>query len=293
MSNSPRDGVAPRIGTRRTGHRAAWIGPRVVRRAPLVVFLLVTLALCTACSTLYAQAAPQGGVLVGTYAQVVNSPILHLRTGPGLSYTIILTMPQGATVSVLDGPFTGDNFEWLKVSYNGTIGFAADRWLAPTSAPLVDHAPDRQVQVVNTSILHLRSGPGLRYAVLMTMPGGAVVTVKDGPFPADSYQWYKVSYAGTIGFAAGMWLAPTSAPSPPRSIAAGGYAQVVNYTILHLRTGPGTGYPIIVTMPEGAIVQVVQGPEYGSGYTWWCVAYNGHRGYAAAPWLASSQPPGS
>lgn len=297
MSNPLRDGVLLRVCPRRAGPGAAVTVLAASRRLSVVVCLLVLVALWSLWSAPAAHAAPQGGVVVGAYAEVVNSPILHLRTGPGLRYALILTMPGGAVVKVLDGPFAGDDYDWLKVSYQGTVGFAADRWLAPTRAPK-PLAPGSLAHVVNSQILHLRWGPGLAYDIILTMTRGAVVTVKDGPFPNNGYQWYKVSYKGTIGFAADRWLAAISSPPPPEQVvvkvvAVGEDAEVVNNPILRLRTGPGTNYPIILTMPEWAIVHVEEGPEYGSGYTWWCVSYKGTRGYAAAPWLAPSGQPAS
>lgn len=64
---------------------------------------------------------------------VVTSPIgLNLRTGPGLGYAIILTMPYGSYVTAIrseDG--------WTRVIYQGTTGWAYSALLsyeAPASA---------------------------------------------------------------------------------------------------------------------------------------------------------------
>ena len=55
----------------------------------------------------------------------VTATTLNLRTGPSTSYTILRTMPQGATVDVVSGPSNG----WYQVSYVGTTGWASGAYL--------------------------------------------------------------------------------------------------------------------------------------------------------------------
>lgn len=50
---------------------------------------------------------------------------------------------------------------------------------------------------------------------------------------------------------------------------------------LRLRSGPGTSYPIITSMPKGSIVDVLV--EYDTG--WDCVRYADYTGYASAQYL--------
>jgi hypothetical protein len=55
---------------------------------------------------------------------------------------------------------------------------------------------------------------------------------------------------------------------------------------LHVREGPGLGYALIDTMPEGTLGQIVDGPVEADGYVWWDVNYDtGIRGWSAENWL--------
>jgi Bacterial SH3 domain len=56
----------------------------------------------------------------------VTASSLNLRTGPSTSYTIVTTMPQGATVTVLQGPSNG----WYNVSFQGKTGWASAAYLS-------------------------------------------------------------------------------------------------------------------------------------------------------------------
>jgi len=59
--------------------------------------------------------------------------------------------------------------------------------------------------VTATSGLNLRTGAGTNYAVIVTMPHGAVVSVL-----AVSGGWYKVSWSGHTGWCSGMYLTPAA-----------------------------------------------------------------------------------
>ncbi|MEO8701543.1 MAG: SH3 domain-containing protein [Kofleriaceae bacterium] len=56
----------------------------------------------------------------------VTATTLNLRSGPATSYTIVTTMPKGATVTVNQGPSNG----WYNVSYQGKTGWASAAYLA-------------------------------------------------------------------------------------------------------------------------------------------------------------------
>jgi hypothetical protein len=60
-----------------------------------------------------------------------------------------------------------------------------------------------------TQDLHLRAGPGVGYAVVATMPGGAVVDVDN----CLGNGWCRLSFAGEVGYASGNYLAGAPASS--------------------------------------------------------------------------------
>ncbi len=64
----------------------------------------------------------------------------------------------------------------------------------------------------------------------------------------------------------------------------GDAVQTTDY--LNVRTGPGTNYAIIKTMPPCSVGEVIAGPRFGSGYTWYKIEYfMGPTGWSAANWL--------
>jgi hypothetical protein len=271
-----------------------------LRRAGVVLSVAVVIALgavfAAPASTSHAARA-SSGIAVGTNAQVIWQ-FLRLRTGPSLFNAIITNMPEGSVVSVIDGPWAADGFQWWEVNYQGNTGFAADVGLAPAglSAPACNVtcalSPGIEVLVVNTPILHLRTSHTLHCSIILTMPEGATLTILSGPFVADGFHWWQVDYQGTMGYAAGEWLAPaTSVSSSPCGVVVlcltpGGNAVVADTPFLHLRASHTVSCPILLTLPEGATVEVLEGPFMTDGFHWWHVNYQGTDGYAAGEWLA-------
>ncbi|MFH5836918.1 SH3 domain-containing protein [Proteiniclasticum sp. C24MP] len=200
--------------------------------------------------------AKQNQVAVEASETMITTANLNMRTGPGTGYSVITVIPKGAKV-IVNG-YSGD---WAKVTYSGKNGYAHSSYLKIETG----------VVRYTTTNLNMRTGPGTSYAVILVIPKGAEVTVID-----TSSIWYKVSYGGKTGYASSSYLS-TSAPAE----------LPVRYTTadLNLRTGPGTGYSIILTMPRGSKVSILD-----TKYAWPRVRYGTREGYASPLYLSSTPP---
>ena len=136
----------------------------------------------------------------------VTNTALNLRTGPGLNYPILLTMPQGAPVTVLST--SGD---WSKVTYNGTSGYAFSLYLDSASSTIY----------AVTSRVNFRTGPGTGYEIILKIPSGAIVTVQ-----SITNNWAKLTYLGKTGYSYGSYLTKGQ--------------DYITTGSVNLRTGPST-----------------------------------------------------
>ncbi|HEY8597356.1 MAG TPA: SH3 domain-containing protein [Thermomicrobiales bacterium] len=59
---------------------------------------------------------------VGVLA-TVGVPMLNLRTGPGLDFPIIASLPRGTAITVLDGREVADSYFWVEVVVDGRRGW--------------------------------------------------------------------------------------------------------------------------------------------------------------------------
>lgn len=188
----------------------------------------------------------------------VTNTALNLRTGPGLNYPILLTMPQGAPVTVLST--SGD---WSKVTYNGTSGYGFSLYLDSASSTIY----------AVTSRVNLRTGPGTGYEIILKIPSGAIVTVQ-----SITNNWAKLTYLGKTGYSYGSYLTKGQ--------------DYITTGSVNLRTGPTTAYSILLNIPSGKSVRI-----FTTANNWGRLVYNGTVGYSYMAYfrLASSPtpPPGS
>lgn len=87
-----------------------------------------------------ASATPTSeGFAIGAFVKVsgTNGRQLYLRTEPGLWARVRKLVSEGTVLLVLDGPTTADRLTWWQVRdpKSGVEGWAAARYLAPTSPP--------------------------------------------------------------------------------------------------------------------------------------------------------------
>lgn len=240
-----------------------------------------------------------GGFKAGDVVSVTAG--LYLRTGPGLAYSVITTMPTGTKGTIVGGPTPSGGYTWYQLKTPYGTGWAAGEYLAlvtaapaPTPTPTpTGYAPGTKLKV--TAGLWLRTAGNLGASVITTMPTGTIVTVVSGPSPSGGLTWYQVDTPYGRGWAAGEYLTPTSAtptptpaPTPTPSPAPTGWAPGTTVKVtagLWLRTAGNLNGSVIATMPTGTICTVVSGPAPSGGLTWYQLDTPYGRGWAAGEYL--------
>jgi len=165
-----------------------------------------------------------------------------------------------------------------------------------------------------TSPLNMRTGPSTGYGIVQVLPSGAELTYlgQDG--------WYHVSYNGKTGYASNRFVrvveevatdpvplpesiitpvetpveipveAPVVVETPSEQIPASvqevtGILKktelLYTTTTLNMRTGPGVGNKLLLTLPKGVHLTSL-GVENG----WHKVSYKGQTGFASGKYLA-------
>jgi uncharacterized protein YraI len=132
------------------------------------------------------------------------------------------------------------------------------------------------------SALNLRTGPSTSHRVILVMPGGASLEIIRSN---STTGYYKVSYNGTVGWAYGGYISDGGGASASSVDAGGGDAgSAVTTSSLNLRTGPSTGYGVILVMPNGASVTLTGASQNG----FLGVTYGGSTGWASGDYLDAS-----
>lgn len=212
--------------------------------------------------------AADGSGIAGKATVTITTPVevityvttasVNLRAGAGTSYTKYTTIPNGTTVKV-----TEVSGSWGKTTYRGYTGWLClDYAKKVTGGSGTDTPATVSYTYKTTSKVNLRSGAGTGYSIYTTVPSGTTVKVT-----AISGNWGKTTYGSYTG-----WLCLDYA-SKVTETAAG----TVNYQTtgnVNMRTGAGTGYSRINTIPKGTTVTVT---EVLSG--WGKTTYGGKTGW--------------
>jgi uncharacterized protein YraI len=219
------------------------------------------------------------GATVDIYA--VNSGPLRLRSGPGLGYAVLASLPVGTRMEIIDTGGSADGYTWVDV-WVGALdmtGFVASEFIAKEPNPDGGAVFPVDANAVTTSALNLRSGAGLSYPIVVTLWNGAPVTVTGAPVAANGYTWYPVKTGyGTTGWVAGEFLTTGTVIVPGFAV-----GEAVETTAsLNLRSEAGLGSPVVVVLWSGAPLTITGSPVEASGYTWYPVK----TGYGTTGWVA-------
>ena len=236
-------------------------------------------------------ALAQSDLDIGGSATIANAngDDVRLRAAPGYDAAVLTMLPEGTTVTLLDGPITSDDGSvWYQAETPEGTGYIVADFLAPagetaTMAAAQVDAPEVPVGVgsdgqtaTTTTALNLRTGPSTTNAVIAVMPAGSTVTITGNA----QNGFYPVTYNGTGGWASTTYLTLGGSGTPPTS--GSGTATVTSS--LNLRSGPSTGDPVIAVMPAGATVTLTG--ESANGFLG--VTYSGRTGWAYAAFLSTS-----
>jgi uncharacterized protein YraI len=131
---------------------------------------------------------------------------LNVRSGPGLFYPVISSLPYGASRSLL-----GRNSEasWLQINLpDGRPGWVMARYISANvpiyTLPITDGPPpppvDKPLGVVLVYRLNVRSGPGFGYEILNQLSGGQQVRLQGRNSAGD---WLKIEWGGYPAYGPG------------------------------------------------------------------------------------------
>ncbi len=80
---------------------------------------------------------------------------------------------------------------------------------------------------------------------------------------------------------------PTPTPTlAPDVLQVGGKATVNAEAGLRVRSGPGTNFDLVITLPYAMVVDVIGGPERADSYTWWQIEFSTPEGDKQQGWVA-------
>ena len=228
-----------------------------------------------------------GVFLMGSTMQAETvGTTMNFRADPMMTGSVIGSVPQGATVTVLKS-----QNGWDYISYNGVNGWihggnvssqpaastsaSATGTAAASSAGSSSGSSGQTVKVLYG--MNFRATPGMDGRIMGGVPAGTKVQLL-----GSSNGWDKIVYNGVTGWiASGRTTAVGSTASAAASVSTGsssssGQTVKVLYG-MNFRATPGMDGRIMGGIPAGTSVQYL-----GSSNGWDKVVYNGATGWIAS-----------
>ena len=201
----------------------------------------------------------------------VTTTSLNVRSGPGTAYKRVATLPKGANVGFLESAKDASGIDWYRIAYGNVTGWVSSVYLSAGNVSAGSGTTTGQV--------NLRSGAGLNYSSLGTVPKG--VTLHYDAYASDSrgVMWYHVTYNGQRGWLSSNYFKLSGYAPTPKPV---GGSSVTTTASVNMRTGAGLGYATITYLPKGVTVDYDTTSTDGRGVVWYRVTYKGTRGWISS-----------
>lgn len=175
---------------------------------------------------------------------------------------------------------------FLRRTALATAGFAATYLVAaPVGAVIFPGGQTAVIANTDGDSVRLRSAPSKNADVQAMVGEGAVVLITNGPKDAEGATWYQVQFAGKSGWIVADFIAA-------RKLSNFAAVTFTDGQGVRLRDNTDTGANVVGMVPEGAIVQIVEGPKLNKdGTPWYHVNHAGKHGYLMGTFLVPTDAP--
>lgn len=248
---------------------------------------------------------------------VVTAPRLNVRSGPGSSYSVLTTVPQGRLITLIGrtannayANVLADGIEgWVSTYYiraGSPISSLPVTWVQPTAEPGVaptsipataqPAAPTAEVSatavpvgpsaVITAGQLNVRTGPGPGYGIVATLNQWETVDLVGR---TSNLAWVKIEISGTemTGWISSRYIkANVLISSLPILMDMPPWAVVTTGT-LNVRSGPGSEFTVLTTVPQGRMITLIGRTADNS---WVKVVANGVEGWVTTLHVKPSSP---
>lgn len=202
---------------------------------------------------------PQPTVLKGT---IKANGGLRVRSGPGVSYSIVRYLYDGSKVEITETQAVG-SVTWGKVS-DGWISMDYVKLDSSSDqTPQAPQTPQSQTGTVKAEgYLRIRSGPGTSYAVCGYLYTGDAVQITETRTVGTTV-WGKIS----SGWISMDYVVLSGGSSNSSGSATATVTKTVNTDCLRIRSSAGTASSIVGYLYAGAKVEILETTAV-NGSTW-------------------------
>ena len=123
---------------------------------------------------------------------------MNLRSGAGRGYSVIRTIPEGASLSYDATAKDERGVVWYHVTYKKRTGWVSSVYAKKGGSSGSSSGSGNRLRT--TGSVNLRTGAGLDYNDLCSIPKGTTLTYDETRTDGRGVVWYHVSYNGKSGW---------------------------------------------------------------------------------------------
>ena len=225
---------------------------------------------------------------------ITTPDILNVRSGPGLGYDILTTVPKGTQATIIG---IGPNSEWYKVNLGVlnepawiyaslttvTGSLASVKQYTQAEVDGIETGADNPVAVTVPTILNVRGGPGTEYDIVTTVSQGTQAEII-GIGPQDEWflveldslddpAWIYQDLTTVVGSLAGVRRVASWQVGQPSSDTEVERPIAVTYpSLVNVREGPGESYGVLKAVGQGTRALIM---GIGPDENWYLVDIDG------------------
>ena len=216
---------------------------------------------------------PQGKGIASSGTITISSDRVNVRSGPGLSYPLVLTAKRGEKYSIVKE--TGD---WIEIKLSlGQTGWVVN-WLVTKDNEMnpgqAAASTGKKIAKANTDQLRIRSGPGAGFPIVGFLNQGQEVSILD-----QNENWYKITSAFGEGWVIREFLDVQAVKSP--SVSSNNLkAGTVTADTINVREEPSALSSVIGKLTNGTNVTIISKQN-----SWLEISFSSLKGWVKAEFI--------
>ncbi|HBJ2614691.1 TPA: SH3 domain-containing protein [Clostridium botulinum] len=211
-----------------------------------------------------------------------SSSLLNVRSSANLSSSIIGSLKNGSSVSIL-----GKTGSWYKIKYGSKVAYVSSNYISSSnnSNSSSDNNSSTStgrgtVKLSSTSSsLNLRETPSLSSKILGGLSHGSSVDIL-----GKTGSWYKIKYGSKIGYVSSQFITTSnSSNSSGSSVTNQRFGTVYlsnKYSTLNVRKNAGTNSSVISSLAYGSKVEILS-----SSGEWYKINFKNTTGYVYSKYI--------
>ncbi|WP_420831025.1 SH3 domain-containing protein [Bacillus safensis] len=227
-----------------------------------------------------AKPKAQGQSTAGGSTITSTASDLRIRTGPGTSYQVIGTFPQGATAKKLE-----TSGEWTKISYKQAEGWVHSDYVSggqkTSQSSSGESSRSNQTGTVGVSSLNVRQSAAPNAQVVASLARNTQITIL-----REQNGWYEIEGKGVKGWVASYYIVTGKGAGSEKSSSSSASEQkaYIVYDGTNIRKSASTSAGIAERATKGAAYHIVR--TQGDWYE--VTLSNGGTGYVAS-WVVQTK----